>query len=148
MSDYIASADIDAPASAAWAVLTGFADYSDWSPMTPGVDGELSVGSAVRLTVRLHGLTMRQRLTITEITPPRRLVWVLDIGLPWLIRAERTQTITPAGPQRCRYETADRIKGLLAPVVELMMGRALRAGFAAQSEALARRAEDGSSGGA
>jgi hypothetical protein len=141
VSDYSASADIDAPASAAWTVLTCFADYGAWSPMTPGVTGELSVGSVVRLMVRLHGLTMRQRLTITAIESPRRLVWVLNIGLPWLIRAERTQTITPIGADRCRYETTDRIRGLLAPVVELMMGRALRSGFTLHSDALSRRVE-------
>ena len=109
--------------------------------MTPGVSGELSVGSAVRLTVRLHGLTMRQRLTITAIAPPHQLVWVLDIGLPWLIRAERTQTITAIRSDRCRNETTDRIRGLLAPVVELMMGRALRSGFARHSEAMSCRVE-------
>ncbi|MDG1483564.1 MAG: SRPBCC domain-containing protein [Myxococcota bacterium] len=141
MSDYTASVDIAAPASAAWSVLTDFADYGAWSPMTPGVSGELSVGSAVRLTVRLHGLTMRQRLTITAIAPPHQLVWVLDIGLPWLIRAERTQTITAIRSDRCRYETTDRIRGLLAPVVELMMGRALRSGFARHSEAMSCRVE-------
>lgn len=142
MSDYTASADIDAPASAAWTVLTGFADYGAWSPMTPEVDGALSIGSVVRLTVRLHGLTVRQRLTITAITPPRLLVWVLDIGLPWLIRAERTQTITAIDADRCRYETTDRIRGLLAPVVGLMMGSALRSGFALHSEALSCRVEE------
>jgi hypothetical protein len=142
VSDYTGTADIQAPASTAWAVLVDFGEYAEWNPMTPAVRGELSVGSPVRLTVRLHGLNLRQRLTITEVTEPTRLVWVLDIGLPWLIRAERTQTITPVGAQQCQYETTDRIRGLLAPLVEMMMGRALRAGFLAQSEALARRVEE------
>jgi len=145
---YEATCDIPAPQEAVWAILADFPAYGEWNPFTPSVRTDLVIGGPVKMRVRLGRLTIPQTEWLREVTPPWRIVWAMDIGLPWLIGAERVQTVEALPGGGCRYTTVDTIFGLLSPVVEWLLGGALRVGFEQVVAGLRARALDRAPGGA
>ena len=77
-----------------------------------------------------------------EVTPLQRLCWGAHNRIPWLLRADRVQTLRPHGDGTL-YETVDTIGGLLLPVVSLLFGRSLTRGFDGVARELKRRVESG-----
>lgn len=138
---YRAEVEIGASADTVFAVLADFESYPSWNPLTSRVDATLEEGAPVRMRVHLGGLTLTQVEHVREVTPPTRIVWGIRTAVPWLLRAERVQTVTPLGARRCRYATVDTIGGLLEPLVALLFGRHLREGFESMAQALRRRVE-------
>ncbi len=141
---YRAEVEIEASAETVFAVLTDLKAYPSWNPFTSRVDATLVVGAPVRMRVHLGRLTLTQVEYVREVTPPEpvgRLTWGIRTATPWLLRAERVQTVTPISDRWCRYTTVDTIGGALEPVVALLFGRALDEGFNAMAEALRQRAE-------
>ena len=53
----------------------------------------------------------------------------------------RTQTLTPSGPGRCRYESAEAFSGPLTGLTQALYGPTVAAGVQAMGEALRDRAE-------
>lgn len=141
---YAAEVEIDAPIEEVWAVLTDLDAYPDWNPFTPSMRSTLEVGEPVDMRVRMAklGLTVRQRETVRAVEPPARLVWGEDM-MGGLVRAERVQTLTDLGDGRTRYRTEDVIEGPLGPLVFLLFGPSIQAGFDGVAEALAARVRAG-----
>lgn len=137
MYRYEATCDCPAPVEGVWAILSDLPGYSSWNPFTRRMEAALVVGSRIRMRVDLGWITVTQVETIRAVEPPSRLVWALDDWPRWLLWAERVQTLTPV-EGGARYHTVDTIGGALAPVVHLLFGAALRRGFAAMAEGLAR----------
>ena len=125
-------------------MLVDLERYPEWNPFTLVVESGLRPGEPVKMRVDLGWLTLWQTETVLEASPPRTLRWGIVSATPWLLRAERVQRLTPAGQgQGCVYETVDTIGGLLAPLVGLLFGRGLTAGFAGVARALKERVEGG-----
>jgi hypothetical protein len=133
---YEATCDLPCAPGEAWAVLVAFDDYAAWNPFTTSVRCALRRGESVVMRVNLGFVTITQAERVTAVEPPTRLAWALDIGWPWLLRAERVQTVVGTA-EGCRYRTVDTIGGLLSPLVELLFGRALRRGFTGVAVGLA-----------
>ncbi len=122
-------------------MLVDLPRYGEWNPFTVAVRSTLEVGAEVDMDVRLNGRMRRQRETVLAVQPHRRLDWGMQLGPRWLLRAERHQRLTAEQGARTRYVTVDRIEGWLAPLVHLLYGRTLTAGFAAMTAALKERVE-------
>ncbi len=127
---YVAEREIDAPIEAVWAVLIDVDRYGEWNPFTPIAKTTLEVGTPIDMRVRMDGLgiSVSQRETIRAVEEHARLVWGMDMMLG-LIRAERTQTLTPLAGGRTRYRTEDVIEGPLEPLVRVLMGGSIQRGF-------------------
>jgi uncharacterized protein YndB with AHSA1/START domain len=140
---YRATVEIAAPVEAVWSVLVDFPAYAEWNPFTTSVQCSLEPGTMVVMRVAMPGAgplprhALTQRETLRRVEPPHVLAWALDIGMPWLLGAERVQLLT-ATAEGCVYETVDTIGGLLAPLVNLLYGRDLDAGFAGVAAGLAQ----------
>lgn len=138
---YRAEVEIEAPAEQVWLVLTDFDAYGGWNTFTPKASGRLEVGAPIALEVILGGRSSRQVEHIREIQAPSLLAW----GMAWagglIVRGERRQTVTPLGEGTSRYVTEDTISGLAEPMVRLLYGRHLEAGFRAMAEGLKTHAE-------
>jgi len=141
---YAAEVEIDAPVDEVWAVLTDLDAYPEWNPFTPSMRSTLAVGEPIDMRVRMAklGLTVRQRETVRAVEPRRRLVWGEDM-MGGLVRAERVQTLTELPGGRTRYRTEDVIEGPLGPLVFLIFGPSIQAGFDSVADALAARVSAG-----
>lgn len=137
-----AEVEIDAPAERIFAILTDLDAYSEWNPFTPRVESTLRPGDPVHLHVRLRGRGLSHRVEIVSANEsPRRLCWGMQMGAPWLLAAERCQTLTALDGARTRYVNEDVFRGALAPLVSWLFGSAVRRGFEDVALALKKRAE-------
>ncbi|MEN0068254.1 MAG: SRPBCC domain-containing protein [Myxococcota bacterium] len=136
--EYRATAFVPASPKATWAVLVDLERYAEWNPFTIQVDSTLEPGTPVVMRVNLSWITLTQTEQVRQVVPYERLVWGIPRLMPWLLRAERVQTITPS-EGGCIYTTVDTIGGLLLPLVHLMFGRPLDRGFRGVAVALAER---------
>jgi hypothetical protein len=141
VASYRSEVLVDASPEQVWEVLVDLPRYGEWNPFTIAVRSKLEVGASVDMDVRLNGRVRRQRETVRVVQPHRCLDWGMQLGPRWLLRAERRQHLTAEREARTRYVTEDRIEGWLAPLVHLLYGRTLTAGFAAMATALKERVE-------
>ncbi len=136
------SVEIAAPAATVWAVLTDFDRYDQWNPFVRRASCRLEPGGPIDMTVRLRGERMRQqREFVNRVDPGHFFSYSMKPAPLGLLSSVREQTVTPSGPGRCHYSSHFQIDGLLAPVVEVLLGKGLRAGFDGMSAGLVARAE-------
>ena len=133
--------EIQASAETVWEVITDFDAYGEWNPFVVGCRSTLRVGDPIDMNVRLFpGLTQKQRETILEHVPGKRMCY----GIPGMalgaLSSRRSHEVYPLDPGRTRYDSHFELSGWFAPVVRMLMGARLQAGFEAMTEALARRA--------
>ncbi len=105
---------IDAPPERVWAVLTHAAGYRGWNPSIVSIDGDMSVGSTVRLVSTLAP-KRTFTLKVTEASPPNLMVWSdrKPLGLFTGMRTFRL-TATAGGTDFAMTET---FSGLLAGLI-------------------------------
>lgn len=141
MGRYVATAELGVSAAFAWDVLVDLPAYPAWNPFTVEVLSTLRLGEPVQLRVDLGWAgTWWTREVLRAFEPPSRLVWCLELGLDPVLRARRTQTLTPTAAG-CRYETEDVIEGALSPLVDRAFGGALERGFTGMAQAFAARCQ-------
>jgi hypothetical protein len=133
--------EIQASAETVWKVITDLDAYGEWNPFVVGCRSTFKVGDPIDMKVRLFpGFTQKQRETILEHVPGKRLCYGIP-GMPLgALSSRRGHEIYPLDPGRARYDSHFQLSGWLAPVVRMLIGARLQAGFEAMTEALARRA--------
>lgn len=126
---YSARIDINASPERVWEVLVDLDQYRKWNPFTIKVETDWQPGSRVVLTVQMHEnrKPISQVEYLARLVPGHEITWGMNWGI-WL-KAERTQRISPLSREQVRYETEDRIHGLLCPLVHLFYGRSIQGGF-------------------
>lgn len=137
-----AGVDIDAPIDLVWDVLADL-DHYTWNPLSPRATARaLAVGEPVELEVHLPGRPKRMQTEwINLVEPGKTICWGLHLPHPLFLVGNRVQELTPLGPGRTRYFTVDRFSGLLTPLVMLLYGEPMRAGFQAMADALKAHCE-------
>lgn len=138
--------DIDAPPDVVWQVLTDFDNYEQWNPLAVRCSTSLVPGEPIDMMVRLGpGPLRKQREWIRTCTPGQEFSYAMKpVGR--LLRSLRTQKIEAIEGNRTRYTAHFEIRGLLSPVVEALLGRALRRGFDGVAEGLRLQAEKSTQG--
>ena len=132
---------IDAPAGLIWEVLTDVERYGEWNPFTPQARTDFRVGSPAHLLVRMGPAKVRITETVSAFEAPRLIAWGKAFGARWLLAAVREQYLESVSETSCLYHNADRLTGVLAPLVLLCFGGFMRAGFTAVGEGLKHRSE-------
>jgi hypothetical protein len=133
---------VSANASDVYRLLADLEGYHAWNPFTPRVRSTLVVGAPIELDGMLHGRMHHQVETVQIVEPGRRLAWGARMGGGLLLRTRRTQTIVPIDERRCRYVSEQLLEGPLAPLIRLLFGRTIQAGFDAVGSALAAQFAD------
>lgn len=119
MRSYEASAVIEAPPAAVWAVLEDGAGYSMWDSGVVGVTGRIARDE--RITVYSEVSPERAfPVTVTELVP--------DVGMTWrggmplgLFRGVRTFALLPESDGSTRFEMREEFRGPLVPLMWRMM---------------------------
>lgn len=143
--------EIQAPIELVWKTITGFDDYPLWNPLNRffRLDGEARANERVTFgphwgpydhsdNAQLPEAGFVQRETIT--------VWEENCCLTYgviskVFNAERSQVISPLANGNTRYQTFERISGLLSPLMKLAYRKKILTGFEANGRALKKRCE-------
>jgi hypothetical protein len=136
------SVEIGASADVVWRVLTDFAAYGEWNPFALECRTTLRPGDPIDMLVALTGSRpRRQREFIRSHTPGTEFSYTMKPVPLGALHSLRTQTVTPVGEDRCRYDSHFELAGWLHPVVVATLGPAMRRGFAGMTAGLRDRAE-------
>ena len=137
--------DIEATPERVWQVLTDLPAYAEWNPFVTAAEGTVAVGSRLSLTLlpvnALVPPTLRP--TVLKVVPGQRLRIrgrMHRLGLPGLLDADHTMTITPRdGGVRLWQDS--HIRGLLSSLMIGSLDRHRLSSFHAMNEALKDRSE-------
>ena len=133
--------DIAAPADRVWTILTDTAAYPEWNPFITKLDGSLTRGSRLAVTIALPGAKPRRFTpTVTAVEPERRLAWLGRLLIPGIFDGAHSFDIEPLTPESTRFTQSERFSGLLVMMLPGVL-RSTESGFAAMNTALAARAE-------
>jgi hypothetical protein len=133
---------IDAPAERVWSVISDLDRYPEWNPFVVACFSTLAVGDPIRMRVRLlPGLAQPQTERVLEHEPGRRLRYGIPGSALGALASSRSHEVTALTADRTEYHSRFELSGWLAPLVSLLLGRRLAAGFEAMSLALQTRAE-------
>ncbi len=119
---------IDGTLDQAWAALTDFDAYPQWSRLVPFASGEAVPGARVLLRVRGPGRRLRpMRPTIVSIDPPRELVFQASVGHRSLIHMVHSVTFVGSAASgvslRQRWVATGALVPVLWPLLRLVMAR-------------------------
>ncbi|MFV2020125.1 SRPBCC family protein [Micromonospora sp. LOL_023] len=133
--------DISAPAERVWTILTDTAAYPEWNPFITKLDGGLTRGSRLSVTIALPGAEPRRFTpTVTAVEPERRLAWFGRLLVPGIFNGAHSFDIEPLTPESTRFTQSERFSGLLVRMLRGVL-RSTESGFVAMNTALAARAE-------
>ena len=132
--------EINAPKDTVWNVITDTAAYPEWNPFVVACKSSFAVGSPIVMKVRLlPSLTITQKETIQQNRPGEFLAYGINIPLS-ILSSTRQQILTAIDDNTTRYESVFILKGLLSPLVSLMLKTQLTRGFSEMTEGLVQRA--------
>jgi len=142
---------IEAPLPLVWELMTDFDKYPDWNPLNRyfRLDKEAKAGDSVTFgpvwgpydltegaPLPEAGFNQRETLTVWEDN-----ACLAYSAISRLLIAERVQHISPLPDGNTRYQTYERMSGLISPIVSLFYAGKVREGFTANGVALKKRAE-------
>jgi uncharacterized protein YndB with AHSA1/START domain len=105
---------IDAPPERIWELLTDAPSYTDWNPTIVRLDGTIDLGSRIEL-VSVVNPKRAFKLEVTELEPPRRMVW--SQGMPLgLFTGRRTFALDP-GNAGTAFSMTEEFTGPLAGMI-------------------------------
>ena len=132
--------EIKAPVKSLWEVITDVEEYPQWNPYVVYCESDFTPGSAIKMKVKLlPWLTIKQKETIRDNESEEFLEYGISLPLG-LLTSTRQHILTSLGNHNSRYESVFILKGVLAPLVELLLGRQLKRGFEEMTDALVLRA--------
>jgi len=145
---YADPVEIEAPVPLVWEIMTRFDLFPEWNPLNRffHLDTRAAVGETVTFGPS-WGPYDGKELPPTHRKQHERLTILQDscalaygvISSP--LNAERVQYICAIDGGKTRYQTYERMSGLLSPFTRLVYGKRIVAGFTANGIALKARAE-------
>ncbi|WBB99330.1 MULTISPECIES: SRPBCC domain-containing protein [unclassified Solwaraspora] len=115
--------------------------YPEWNPFITKLDGSLTRGSHVAVTIALPGAKPRRFTpTVTTAEPERQLAWLGRVLIPGIFDGAHSFDIEPLTPKSTRFTQSERFSGLFVMMLPGLL-RSAESGFATMNTALAARAE-------
>src|SRR5215469_18409020 len=134
---------VQTPSEAIWPMLADIAGWPAWNPLYPKAEGKLAFDSVLTLEVALPGERPRRiRPTITDWTPNEQIIWKLSM-FGGLLKSTRYIEIESLGEESSIFSNGEIFEGSLLRLLSKAQRKAIKAGFAAFSEAVRDRVEAG-----
>jgi len=110
---YAVGANIKAPASRIWALLTNASAFPRWNSTVQNIEGEIAAGQTIKVFVKVApGRAFK--LTVSEFVPDQRMVW--SDG-NFIFRGVRTYTLTPKADGSTDFNMAEVFSGVMLPMI-------------------------------
>ncbi len=131
------SIQIDASPKQVWQVLTNFAQYKDWNPFMPSVEGKVEVGK--RIKVNAGGMNFKPTL-LTRIEN-EQLSWIGSLLFKGIFDGEHLFRIEENPDGTVTFFHEEQFSGILVGLFAKKLDRDTRAGFESMNIALKNRVE-------
>ena len=110
---YAVGANIKAPASRIWALLTNAKGFPQWNSTVQSIEGTIAPAQKIKLYAKIApGRAFN--LTVSEFVPDQRMVW--SDG-NFLFRGVRTYTLTPHADGSTNFTMAESFSGAMLPLI-------------------------------
>lgn len=110
---YAVGANIKAPASRIWSLLTDAKAFPQWNSTVQSIEGTIAPGQKIKLFVKIApGRAFN--LTVSEFVPDQRMVW-RDGNL--IFSGVRTYTLTPKANGSTEFTMAEVFRGAMLPMI-------------------------------
>lgn len=132
---------VQAPVEVVWEVIADLEAWAHWNPIYTQASGRIGYGEQLRLTLSLPGHQPRELTpTVIEWIPNEQLHWV-EKHKAGLVRSVRYIELEKLSDEGCIFAHGEMWEGFLAVSTVRPVGRSLRDGFEAMSQAIKARAE-------
>ena len=105
--------DIHAPAEKIWSLLTESKNFPSWNTTVTSLEGDIALGSKLKLRVPISERTFTPR--VTELEAPRRMVW--SDGFAPMFRGVRTYTLNENPDGTTAFSMREVFSGLMLPMI-------------------------------
>ncbi len=129
---------IKASASEVWKVLMDFDSYPQWNPFIKTIEGEAKVGE--KLKVNLDGMRFTPEVLVFEEAKEFR--WLGHLGTEGLFDGTHFFILQQQADGSVILQHGEHFKGLLVPLILLMIGKATYQNFEKMNLALKQRVEN------
>lgn len=137
--------EIAASAERVWQVLAEFKSYPEWNPLLRGMQGALTPGTRLRVSVRLAWwFRMIIHPVVLLADAPQSLHWKGSLIIPGLFAGVHAFEIQPVAPGRVKLVQSETFSGLLVPIILVVILGLMRQGFEAMNAATKEVAESSS----
>lgn len=110
---YAVGANINAPASRIWALLTDAKGFPQWNSTVQSIEGTVAPAQKIKLYAKIAP-RRAFNLTVSEFVPDQRMVW--SDG-NFLFRGVRTYTLTPQADGSTNFTMAESFSGVMLPLI-------------------------------
>jgi hypothetical protein len=132
---------IMAPPEPVWELLSNINAWPTWNPLYPAAAGELHIGAPLSLIIALPGEPHRQIEPRVNDWVPFEQILLTDLAWGGWVKSMRYIEIDHVDTHACIVSNGELFRGMVSEMYGNRNRRALKAGFAAMSEALKREAE-------
>lgn len=133
--------EIDAPALRVWTTLTELGRYPEWNPFLSSLEGELAVGSRLRVTMSSpDGAERTLECEVTQVDPERELRWRGRLWFKGVFDQEHFCLLQPLGEARTRFVQGQNVEGFLVRHLGPRLTELTR-GMIGMNQALKKRCE-------
>ena len=133
---------INAHADVIWDALIGLASFQEWNPFMRRASGKVQVGERLNIYLKPPGsMGMSFKPRVLKVEPNREFRWLGHLGIPGIFDGEHIFELEPEGDSSCRFIQREEFRGVLAPLMLLMIGNATKLGFDEMNQALKVRVE-------
>jgi hypothetical protein len=129
---------INAPGDKVRAIVADYGSYPSWNPFVVKVEGDMSAGKDVRVTVQPVGQAQITGTGHVLASDPGRIAWSGRLGFPGVFSGVHTFLIEADGPNRTVFSNNEKMRGLSVLFFDF---KPTEAAFVAMNQALKQRAE-------
>jgi hypothetical protein len=130
--------EINAPADKVRAILVDYDAYPTWNPFVRKIEGDMTEGKDVRVTVQPIGQDTITGTGHVEVSEPNKIAWSGHLGFPGVFSGVHTFLIEEDGPNRTIFSNNEKMRGLAILFYDF---KPTEEAFVAMNEALKKRAE-------
>jgi hypothetical protein len=131
---------IDAQPEVVFDLICDFPSYSRWNPFVIEASGPAEPGGVAVGKVRMGSFTLPYQHKIFEFIQNKSVCW-RDFGFVSLFYCGQRCRYIETDGEKTHYKCELQISGPLSGLVRLLLGRFLRGGIVAETQALVAEAE-------
>ena len=140
MLKIIYTREIDAPIDTVWDVIINTQHYPEWNSFVVACESSFEVGAPIKMKVKLFPFFAQSQV---EKILQNKKGELLEYGIKQprnLLQSSRQHKLTALDANKTHYESYFILQGTLAPMLGVLLGARLRAGFLAMTDGIVSRA--------